>query len=158
MPHFSAISKLFFGLVLLSFSCSEHNSAKIPSGNTWFDSTAYPGQPFYSVTLFTLDTLKSMTNVSDSGTFVDKSIAEYVGKAGYSFVNKAGIPKTKDFTSYELNALQIKRLQSFLKKQPCSDSLAVLSNSCAPEFRDVFIFYNAAKSPIAQVHICLQSK
>ncbi|WP_315817766.1 hypothetical protein [Paraflavitalea speifideaquila] len=135
----SNISKLLIGLTLFAFSCTDNNLAKPATATSWFDSTAFPAQPFYSVTLFTLDSLKKMTITTDSGTFTDHHIAEYVGKAGYSFVNKSGIPKTTGYTSYELDTSKIRQLQTFLAKQPCTGSLFT-DKSCAPEFRNVFVF------------------
>jgi hypothetical protein len=114
------------------------------------------------VTLFTLYSSQKTTISSDFGTFVDTSILEYVGNAGYSFVSKEGIPKTKNFKSYKLDSTQImswvdlvqqKDLKVFLVQQPCTDSLR-LEKACAPTFRNVFVFYDSNQKSIAQVHIC----
>ena len=149
--------KLFLTLLssALVFSCSNINSSKFASTKSWFDTSVYPKQKFYSVTLFTLYSSQKTTISSDFGTFVDTSILEYVGNAGYSFVSKEGIPKTKNFKSYKLDSTQIERLESFLVQQPCADSLR-LDKACAPTFRNVFVFYDNNQKPIAQVHVCFQ--
>ena len=147
--------KLFSTLLssALVFSCSNINSSKFASTKSWFDTSVYPKQKFYSVTLFTLYSSQKTTISSDFGTFVDTSILEYVGNAGYSFVSKEGIPKTKNFKSYKLDSTQIERLESFLVQQPCTDRLR-LEKACAPTFRNVFVFYDSNQKSIAQVHIC----
>jgi hypothetical protein len=145
----------FFSLTLLAFACTDVNSNKIASGKSWLDTLAYPKQRFFSVTLFTLDADQKTTISSDSGTFVDTSVLEYVGNAGYSFVDKQGIPKTNNFHSFKFDSTQIKRLESFLVQQPCTDSI-YLDKACAPTYKNVVVFYDENKKAIAQVHICFQ--
>jgi CO dehydrogenase/acetyl-CoA synthase gamma subunit (corrinoid Fe-S protein) len=80
-------------------------------------------------------------------------VVEYVGNAGHSFVSKTGMPKTTDYKSYKLDTVQIKRLEIFLTEQPCTDSIR-LEKACAPTFKNVFVFYDENKKPIAVIHIC----
>jgi hypothetical protein len=130
-------------------------STKNPSGTSrsFIDSTSFPKANFYSVALLSLDSGVKTNILTDSGTFTDTSILEYVDRPGFTFINKNGEPKTSRVHVFLLDSVQIKRIQSFFKEQPCKESL-IMDKSCVPYFRNVFIFYDENKIPIAQVHIC----
>jgi rubrerythrin len=107
------------------------------------------------VVLFALDPSQQTEISTDSGTVYDKNVVEYVGDAGYSFIDSTGKPKTVNVQSYQLDSSQILKLEKFLVQQACSTDM-VLDKACAPVYKNVFMFYDADKKAIAQLHVCFQ--
>lgn len=143
-------------LTVVAFSCSNNNLVTKTSNKSVSDTTSYPKQDYSRVTLFTLDSSQKIWLHSDSGeTFIDSSSFETVGYAGVSFVDTTGVPKTRKIKSYTLDSTQIKKLRNFLDQQPCTDSL-YMDKNCFSIYRDVFVFYDESKKPIAQIHICFE--
>ncbi len=142
---------IFSLLTILTLACADNHSTEKLLGKSFIDTAAYPGKNFSSVTLFVLDS-SQQTTISSS---IDTSVLSYVGLAGYSFIDTLGVPKTKNYKSYELDSAQIAKLEHLLAKQPCTDSV-IVDKACAPIFRNVFVFYDDMKKPIAQAHICFQ--
>ena len=148
------LSLIFASVTFLIVSCSTHSQSQITS-RVFFDSTAYPKQTFSGVALFVLNPSQKTEISTDSGTFYDKNVVEYVGDAGYSFIDSTGKPKTPNFQSYQLDSSQILKLENFLVQRPCSSD-KVLDKNCAPVYKNVFVFYDADKKAIAQLHVCFQ--
>ena len=126
-----------------------------PTPMIWYDSSSFPMARYASVSLLVLDSGVKTTFFSDSlgYTINDRKVVEYIGGAGYSFVDKNGLPKTSLHKAYSLDSSQIRALQTLLSKQPCLDSV-VTDKTCAPTYKNVFIFYDEEKKPVAQVHVC----
>ena len=146
---------ILFSVIIICFSCFSEPKTKSISEKSLFDTLTFPKTPFSTVTLFCLDSSQGTTIDTDSGRYINKAVFEYAGNAGYSFINKQGEPKTKNYKSYKLDSFQIIQLEKFLIQQPCTDS-EHLEKECAPVFRNVFIFYDENKKPVAQTRICLQ--
>lgn len=138
----------------LTVSCSTDSKSQLTQ-RYFFDSTAYPKQPFSDVALFVLESSQKTEIYTDSGTVYDKNVVEYVGDAGYSFIDSVGEPKTPNIKSYQLDSSQILKLENFLVQQPCTSDM-VLDKNCAPVYKNVFVFYDKDKKAIAQLHVCFQ--
>jgi hypothetical protein len=148
-------SSILTSFAFIFISCLNSKSENVGKSKSWFDPTAFPKKTFSYVSLFVLDSSEQTEISSNSGTIRNRDVLEYVGSAAYSFVDSSGIPKTKKVTSYDLDSTQIKTLESFLVQQPCiTDSR--LDNTCAPIIRNVFVFYDEDRKPIAVVHVCFR--
>lgn len=112
-------TKLFFLLlyIIAVFSCLSTPRTKSSSQASFPDTSSFPKTAFSAVTLFCLDSSYETTINTDSGRYINKAIFEYVGGAGYSFIDKQGEPKTKNYTSYKLNSSQITQLEKFLSQR-----------------------------------------
>jgi hypothetical protein len=143
----------FIALVYTVLSCTNSDFNSASSEPTWVDTTAFPKQPFSKVVLFVLDSAARTTiSTASEGTIQDTAKVEYSG-GGYTFVSKAGIPKTSEHATYTLDSLQVQALVKQLKQQPCTSDL-VADKNCSPTYRHVYVFYNQLQQPIAQVHVC----
>jgi hypothetical protein len=151
----NTVIKLFLSNVLLIvvfYSCVSNDKPAVVTDKVWTDTTTYPKQPFYSVTFFKLDSGVKTKTFYDGYTHEDSNVVTRVSH-GYSFVGENGVPKTKQYKSYDLDSIQIKRLESFLVQQPCGEGLHA-DKACVPTYKNVFVFYNQQKQPIAQMHVC----
>ena len=126
---------MLFILALLTDACSTNNASNKLPNEVFSDTTSYPKQAYSRVTLFVLD-----SNEEDGGGY-------------YRFIDTSGRFKRKNFASYMLDSVQIKRLQSYLVPQPCADSIR-MDKLCAPTFKNVFIFFDRHNKQVAQVHLC----
>jgi hypothetical protein len=141
-------------LLIAYLSCTQN---KAQADKVDLDSTAYPKQPYSSITLFTLDTSKSNRSLDNEEGYRKRNELEYAGRSGYTFIDSFGKPKTKYYKSYELNSAQISQIKSFLVQKPCTSD-EITDTNCAPTYRNVFVFYDATKKSIAQVHVCFQCR
>ena len=142
----------FFSLTLVIFSCSNSNSTETISSKSWLDTTTYPKTNFYSVELLTID--KSV-DTANSIELEAKGIYDQFPEIniGDFFVDKTGKPLHKFYKKYQLDSFQVTRLEKFLVQSPCMDS-TFMDKACFPVYRDVFVFYDKDKTPIAATHIC----
>jgi len=140
-------------LIFIAFSCKNSDHPQGTPNNSTADTTSYPKVSFQRVKLYTLDSLQKTVIETDSGSYQDTSIVEYTGRAGYSFVDRSGVPKTTHIHTYELTPAEINELKLFLVERPCTDSLH-RDKTCAPTFKNVFVFYDEHDKPKAAVHLC----
>lgn len=146
----------YLKLILLSciFSISIiscRNKGNLGSKSSYLDTNAFPKKRFSSVALFTLDSMNTQTydSLRKSKAFI------YVGSWGNSFIDSLGKPQTSLYKDYILNAKEVGQLEALLIQQPCNND-PVMESACSPSYKNVFVFYDAEKHCIAQLHICFQ--
>lgn len=142
---------IFSSCIFLTSIISCRNKGNINSKLSFLNNNAFPKQRFSSVKLFAIDTI----DIKTFKTLESSEVFEYVGRKGISFVDSLGKPRTKLCQSYTLDSSEIESLEKLLIQQPCKDSM-FLDKNCAPIYRNVFVFYDASKQSIAQLHICFK--